>query len=137
MIPDHAMADRIFPRFVAGIAILAALLLLVQMLFRRPEGSALLADREVAESGSLAHGLWPTLLWFAGLLTMTALVGFVLALAVFLFAFIAFRAGRSFVFAAIYTALGIAFICAMAALLNRDFPSGLLQSAVRLPWPLT
>ena len=32
---------------------------------------------------------------------------------------------------------GIAFMCLMAWILNRDFPPGLLQEFVELPWPLT
>jgi hypothetical protein len=32
---------------------------------------------------------------------------------------------------------GIAFICFLASTLGRDFPPGLLQEFVRLPWPLT
>ena len=47
------------------------------------------------------------------------------------------RAGKSWGYAAIYTVAGICFICAMAWTLNRDFPPGLLQSYVDLPWPLT
>jgi len=134
MIPDYAKADRVFPTFVAGVAIVACLILVVQMMLR-PETHAVFADRESVEDSK--HGLWATLAWFAGLLILTSLIGFVLALALFLFAFIRFRAGRSWGFAALYTVAGIAFMCAMAGMLNRDFPAGLLQSYVDLPWPLT
>jgi len=133
MIPDYAAADRVFPRFVSGVAIVCCVILLVQMMIR-PETHALFADREVEEDSRF--GLWSTLAWFMALLILTALVGFVIALAVFLFAFIRFRAGKSWGFAAGYTVAGIAFICAMAGVLNRDFPPGLLQDMVRLPWPL-
>lgn len=136
LIPDYAAADRIFPRFVAGLAIIAGVILLVQMMLRE-ETHPLFADREAAEASGYAHGLWATLGWFAGLLILTSLIGFVLALTVFLFAFIKVRAGKSWLFAGAYTAAGIAFICGMASLLNRDFPAGLLQSAIKLPWPLT
>ncbi len=134
MIPDYAKADRVFPTFVAGVAIVACLILVVQMMLR-PETHALFADRESVEDSQ--HGLWATLAWFAGLLILTSLIGFILALALFLFAFIRFRAGRSLGYAALYTGAGIAFMCTMAGLLNRDFPAGLLQSYVDLPWPLT
>ncbi|MEM1318407.1 MAG: tripartite tricarboxylate transporter TctB family protein, partial [Pseudomonadota bacterium] len=135
LIPDYASADRIFPQFVSGVAIVGALILLVQMM-RRPESDPLFADREAGNSEDNRHGLWSTLAWFAGLLVLTALVGFVLALAIFLLTFIRFRAGRSWPFAATYTVAGITFICFMAWTLNRDFPAGLLQDFVRLPWPL-
>ncbi len=138
LIPDYAAADRVFPRFVSGVAIVCCLVLLVQMMLR-PESHALFADREagISDIRGKGHGLWATLAWFAGLLALTMLVGFVLALAAFLLAFIKFRSCRSWGFAVAYTAAGIAFICLMAGLLNRDFPPGLLQSLVELPWPLT
>jgi len=50
--------------------------------------------------------------------------------------FLMSRAGLSIQRAAIYTALGIGFMCIMAGTLNRDFPPGLLQEYVNLPWPL-
>jgi len=70
------------------------------------------------------------------LLVLTSLFGFILALGAFLLGFMRFRAGQSWLYAALYTACGIAFISAMAWTLNRDFPPGLLQSYVDLPWPL-
>ena len=136
LIPDYAAADRVFPRFVSGVAIVGALILLVQMIVR-PESHALFADRDAGGDRRDVHGLWSTLAWFAGLLMLTALLGFILALALFLFAFIHYRAGRSVSFAAGYTGAGIVFMCFMAWLLNRDFPPGLLQWFVGLPWPLT
>jgi len=135
LIPDYASADRVFPRFVASVGLVGCAILVIQMMLR-PETHALFSDREKQEADDNAFGLWPTLAWFAGLLILTALIGFILALALFLFTFMIRRAQKSPTFAAIYTAAGIAFICFMAGLLNRDFPAGLLQSAVDLPWPL-
>ena len=136
MIPDYAAADRVFPKFVATVSIIGAVILLVQMMLK-PETDPLFADREAGNSENNAHGLWATLAWFAALLLLTFLMGFILALAVFLLGFIRFRADKSWGYAAVYTAAGIAFMCGMAALLNRDFPPGLLQEYVTLPWPLT
>ncbi|MEM6824291.1 MAG: tripartite tricarboxylate transporter permease [Pseudomonadota bacterium] len=136
MIPDYASADRVFPAFVGGVTIACLLILLVQMMLR-PETHALFADREASSAEENVHGLWATLAWFAGLLVLTALVGFILALSVFLLLFIRIRAGQGWGFAAGYAAVGIAFMCIMAGILNRDFPPGLLQEFVSLPWPLT
>ncbi|MEL7344176.1 MAG: tripartite tricarboxylate transporter permease [Pseudomonadota bacterium] len=133
--PEWAGTDRAFPRFVAAVTVFCGAILLVQMMIK-PETHALFADREVSDTGN-AHGLWATLAWFGGLLVLTSLLGFILALALFLFAFIKFRAGKSTLFAAGYTIAGVAFMSAMASLLNRDFPPGLLQSFTDLPWPLS
>lgn len=136
IIPDFARMDRVFPVFVATVALIGCALLLVQMM-RAKETSAIFADRELEEAGDNVHGLWTTLAWFASLLIASAIVGFILALAGFLLLFIRYRAGKSWGYSAIYAGVGIAFICAMAWTLNRDFPPGLLQSWFDLPWPLT
>jgi len=135
-IPDYAYRDRIFPNFVAIVTLVCCLALIAQMMLS-PETSSIFADREVEDEAQNVHGLWPTLAWFAALLVATALVGFILALAAFLMAFIRFRAGKPWGFAVVYAAAGILFICAMAWTLNRDFPPGVLQSYFDLPWPLT
>ena len=136
MIPDYSSADRVFPMFVAGVSIVGATILLIQMMFV-PETHGLFSDAEQNKDGKNQYGLWSTLSWFAALLLLTSLVGFILALAVFLFTFLHFRAGKSVKFSFIYMLVGVVFMCAMAMLLNRDFPPGLLQHYVELPWPLT
>jgi hypothetical protein len=136
-IPDYAATDRVFPVFVASISLIGALILVVQMMLV-PETHTIFADRERGgEDSSAAYGLWPTLAWFAGLLLMTSLLGFILALVVFLAAFMRLRAGLKWMQALLLSAAGLAFILAMAWVLNRDFPPGLLQSYFDLPWPFT
>ncbi|MEO0379791.1 MAG: tripartite tricarboxylate transporter permease, partial [Pseudomonadota bacterium] len=129
--------DRTFPMFVAGVCLVGCAVLIIRMMLK-PETDTIFADRErEGEDADSTHGLWATLGWFAALLVLTSLLGFILALAVFLFSFMLLRARLSAAMAAGYTAAGIAFMCAMAWLLNRDFPPGLLQEYVDLPWPLT
>ncbi len=135
-IPDYAAVDRVFPVFVATISLIGALILLVQMTLA-PESHVLFADREnAAESAENVFSLWPTLAWFAFLLIATSLVGFILALAIFLVSFLRMRAGLAWLHVTLYSAAGIVFMCLMAWTLNRDFPPGLLQAYVDLPWPL-
>lgn len=102
----------------------------------KPETHALFSDREAQESHRNVYGLWQTLAWFAGLLVLTAIFGFIIALTAFLFTFMIFRAKKNSLFSTLYTVAGITFICLLASLLNRDFPPGMLQSYVDLPWPL-
>ncbi|NKB29327.1 MAG: tricarboxylate transporter [Rhodobacteraceae bacterium] len=129
--------DRTFPMFVAGVCLVGCAILIIRMMLK-PETDTIFADREVdGEDAEATHSLWPTIGWFAALLILTSLLGFILALALFLFAFLKIRAGLGTTFAAVYTAVGIAFMCVMAGLLNRDFPPGLLQDYADLPWPLS
>ena len=135
LIPDYSAADRVFPRFVASVGLVGCAILLIQMMLR-PETHPLFSDREKQDAGDNVFGLWATLGWFAGLLILTAIFGFIIALALFLVGFMVVRAQKSLPYALLYMCAGIAFICFMASLLNRDFPPGMLQSFVDLPWPL-
>ena len=136
MIPDYNMTDKIIPLVISSVSVFCCVVLLIQMM-RRPEGDPIFADKEVAgEDASAPHGLWSTLAWFAGLIAATWVVGFILALVGFLIAFFRIRAGSSWAMTLILTACGIGFMCVMAGALNRDFPPGLLQEMVNLPWPL-
>jgi TctA family transporter len=135
-IPDYNMTDKIVPLVVGGVSVLCCLILLVQMM-RRPEGDMIFADKEVAgDDADAPYGLWSTLAWFAGLIAATYFVGFILALVGFLISFLRVRAGSGWAQTLLLTACGIGFMCFMAYMLNRDFPPGLLQDAVDLPWPL-
>ena len=137
LISDRLITDKIFPLLISGIGLVCCAVLLIAML-RRPQTDIIFADRESSdEDAGAAHGLWPTLAWFGFLLVLTSVVGFILALTVFLLSFMRGRAGLSWSQSAIYMAGGVVFMCAMAWILNRDFPPGLLQSWFDLPWPLT
>ncbi|WGW04131.1 tripartite tricarboxylate transporter permease [Tropicibacter oceani] len=136
MIPDYNLTDKIVPLIIGGITLVALLILIVQMILR-PETDALFADKEHAgEDADAPYGLWGTLAWFLGLIVATYLLGFILALLGFLVAFLRVRAQTPWAKTLILTASGIALMCVMAGALNRDFPPGLLQDAVDLPWPL-
>lgn len=136
MIPDYNMTDKVIPLFVGGCSLVCCLILLAQMM-RRPEGDAIFADKEIAgEDADAPYGLWSTLAWFVALIAGTAVVGFILALLGFLVAFFRIRAQASWSKTLILTAAGISLMCFMAGILNRDFPPGLLQSAIDLPWPI-
>lgn len=136
-IPDYAATDRVFPVFVASVSLAGALYLLVQMMLK-PETHTLFADGErSAEAWDNSFGLWPTLAWFAFLLVVTAITGFIIALAVFLVAFLRLRAGLVWAQTAVFAVAGLLFMLAMAWVLGRDFPPGLLQTYFDLPWPFT
>ena len=135
-IPDYAFTDKVVPLVIGTVALLACLVLSVQMIVR-PEGDAVFADKEVAgEDADAPGGLWGALAWLAGLIIATGLVGYILALCGFLLSFLRWRAGLGWAHATALAACGIAFMCLMASSLNRDFPPGLLQSITDLPWPL-
>jgi TctA family transporter len=125
---------RAFPLGIAIIALAGALFVAV-VVFRGPRASAIVFDTEAeATPGMVSMGHY--FLWLAGLLAASALVGFVLGLALFFAAFLHFKArapaGRN----ALLTASAVAFLAAMSYIFVLDFPRGLLQELVEMPWPL-
>jgi TctA family transporter len=130
------IGDKIFPLTVGIITLIACGLLLLRMR-RAPETDAIFVDLETdGADGRLPYGLWATLVWFAALLGLSLLFGFVIGLALFLLAFFRLRAQLTPVMTLVYSAGGVGAIVGFAGLLGRDFPPGLLQSLVDLPWPL-
>ena len=131
------MGDKIFPVTVGAVTLLGCLGLIVQTL-RAPRGHAIFADMEAGgEDASAPHGLWATLGWFAFLLVLSSLFGFVIALTIFFLVFMALRAGVSWWRNLVLTAAAVTLMLVLAGLLGRDFPPGLLQEFVDLPWPFT
>lgn len=129
------MIDRVFPMVISGFSGLCCLILLIQM-WRSPESPIFYADGEqFGEDADAPHGLWPTLMWFFSLLALTALFGFIIALTIFFILFLRIRVGEGWKRIAIMTGGGLAIMLIMAGALNRDFPPGLLQHFVELPWP--
>ena len=136
MISDRLITDKFFPLLISAISILACLYLLFQMRIH-DETAPIFADGEHnAESADFTHGLWSTLSWFGMLLVFSSLLGFFAALTTFLLSFLRIRAQLAWPRIILLSACGLAFICFLAWILNRDFPPGLLQSTIELPWPL-
>ena len=134
-IPDYAWVDAVFPVVISTFTFGCLLGLLVRMALKS-ENDLVFADREL-EIDDSQHSFWGTLGWFAGLLILTSLTGFIIALSVFLLCFFLIRARESLSKSLIYSLSGLGFMLFMGWLLNRDFPPGLLQEFVNLPWPLT
>ena len=128
--------DKVFPLAVGLVTLLGCLTLLVRMM-RRAETDDVFIDLETGgDDGGADHGLWGTLGWFIGLLVLSGLFGFVIALGVFLPLFFRRRGGLGWGPSLLYAAAGLAFIISLAAVLGREFPPGLLQEYATLPWPL-
>ncbi len=125
---------KAFPLAVALLA-LGGALCVVAIIFRRPQASAVIFDTEAQPTPGMAS-MGHYFAWLAGLLAASALVGFVLGLALFFAAFLHFKArapaGRN----ALLTASAVGFLAAMSYIFVLDFPRGLLQGLVEMPWPL-
>ena len=130
------MTDKVFPITIATVGLITSILLLVKMR-RQADTHSLFYDREIGEDEKSApHGLWPMMGWFVSLLALNAAFGFVIAISLFFIIFLRVQAKISWIRILVLTACGVSFLVFMASMLNREFPSGLLQDMVELPWPL-
>ena len=129
------MTDKIFPATVALVASFACCMLVWRAVVL-PVGNTMFADKEEVEA-SAPYSLWSSLGWLAGLVALSALVGFVIALVCFLVFFLRWRANISWKKTLLLSAAGVGFILMAGGVLNRSFPPGLLQELFDLPWPLS
>jgi len=96
-------------------------------------------DQELAAKVKGEHdgkSVWPSVAWFALLFGLTTLVGFILSLAIFITGFLVSRTSLGWGRSLVYTVVCIGFMSTVGHYMTLDFPSGLLQRMVELPWPL-
>jgi TctA family transporter len=125
---------KAFPLGVALVA-LAGALFVAAMIWRGPRAGALVFDTEAeAQPGVAALGRY--LLWIAALLAASGLFGFVIGLGLFFAAFLHREARAGLARNVLLTGAAVAFLAAMSHLFVLDFPRGLLQELVEMPWPL-
>jgi hypothetical protein len=113
---------------------LAGTLFVAVTIFRGTRGAMSFDTEAEPLPGTTSMGHY--LLWFAGLLAASALLGFVIGLALFFAAFLHFKARAPLWRNALLTASAIGFLAAMSYVFVLDFPRGVLQELVEMPWPL-
>ncbi|MEH7829937.1 tripartite tricarboxylate transporter permease [Gemmobacter denitrificans] len=134
----HDFLGQVFPLAVSVIG-LVMLAILIPQLVRGKTGHHAHFDAELTGDHVGQEGigtLWGGLGWIAALVGLTALIGFYAALLIFFPVFLIVRAKAGPVAVVLMTALAAGFILLLAWALSLNFPSGLLQSLVDLPWPL-
>ena len=134
---QQSFLGAVFPASMAAATGFFALMLLGVLVLGSNANPAVY-DHEVhgehandPDSGSL----WNGAAWILGLVVLTALVGYLLAMVIFFLAFLTFRARAPLGKALVLTAAAAAFILFLANMLNLRFPGGWLQATFDLPWP--
>jgi putative tricarboxylic transport membrane protein len=79
--------------------------------------------------------LYHYLFWIAGLMVSIYLLGFVLAIALFFIVFLKVKSDTRWSSILLMTAATIGVLSAMSYVFVLEFPNGLLQQLVWLPWP--
>lgn len=133
----HSFLGMIFPASAALIGIAMIVLLLPQLVASAP-GHASRFDAELAVTPDQGLGsLWGGIAWIAALVAGSAVFGFYAALLVFFPTFLLVRARARLVPTVIMTASAAVFVLVLAWALSLNFPYGLAQEHLDLPWPFS
>lgn len=133
-----SMLGAVFPIWTSGLMLVFTSFIVWKLLAGSP-GHNTHFDQELGARATKTHdesSVWPSLGWFALLFGMTALIGFILALSIFITSFLMLRTQIGWFKTLVYATLCIGFMAVLGYFLVLDFPAGVLQSWVQLPWPL-
>ncbi|HJS39299.1 MAG TPA: tripartite tricarboxylate transporter permease [Burkholderiales bacterium] len=134
---QHTFLAAVFPVAVGAASLLAGGYVLWAVSGRRVAHPAN-QDQEVTGvhvGDPAVASPWSSFAWFAALFALAALLGYILAVAVFFLVFVRKRAHRSWTVSIAYTVAMLACVLLLGRALSLDFPRGLLQAYVDLPWP--
>ena len=110
----------------------------LNILLRHPAGHAFAFDSEIGwreRNEGYQTSLLYYVYWIAGLMLAIYLVGFVLALVLFFVVFLRTQSDARWGAIVLMTASMLAVLSAFSYFLVLEFPSGLLQKILPLPWP--
>ncbi|MES9935198.1 MAG: tripartite tricarboxylate transporter permease [Sedimenticola sp.] len=74
--------------------------------------------------------------WLAGFLIGAYFLGYLITIVLFFLLFLRIKANTSIVRTLLLTTIAVGFLTTLAHVMVLDFPRGLLQEAVELPWPI-
>jgi hypothetical protein len=129
----NSFLAMLFPVIVGCVGAVTA----VMVLFAQSRGPAIAGTANFdTEAQTTDKGPWIFAAWFAGLIALTALIGFYAALLLFFVVFLRVIARSDWRQILVLTACAGGATLGLAWALNLVFPGGLLQAYFDLPWPL-
>jgi TctA family transporter len=132
---QHSELGAVFPLTTAAVTGMFALLLLGVLLVGETVHPAVFDAERDARAEPGIGSMWGGALWVAALVAVTALIGYFAAMLLFFLVFLRVRAQETALRTLVMTACAAVFMLVLADGLNLNFPYGLLQSTMDLPWP--
>ena len=134
---QHSFLGQVFPLGTAAVMVLFVVYLLFVLLLAEGGHPAHYDQEREPEYQKLGIAtLWSNVAWFAAMFAGTALVGFIPAITAFFLIFLTVKAKAPIWLTILLTVCGISLMLVLGYMLVLDFPSGLLQDVIELPWPL-
>ena len=137
LVTDHLQyLGKIFPISVGLFMFFFSLIIGIQM-FISKSGSKVFHDAENLILGNTEiRSQWLTIFWFISPLFLSVFIGFYISIGLFVFIFLSKIARASFRFSLV-SAIGVWIaLAAISHFMIMDFPPGILQGYIELPWPI-
>lgn len=131
-----AFLGQVFPMSVALITLALLVALAVTFRGKRPSYVFFDSERVPPGEGKPVHSDLYFQGWMLALLAAIAAFGFILGIFVYITAFLRMKAGSKWHWAMVGALGAIVVLSMLAHFLVLDYPQGLLQYVVELPWPL-
>ncbi|MGH1467239.1 MAG: tripartite tricarboxylate transporter permease [Cognatishimia sp.] len=126
-----------FPIFASLVGLFFMTIYGAQMLFSKEAGTAFFDTAAIApDPGVPPFGFAQFIVWMFGILAGTAVFGFVIAIAGFIFTFMRIRAHLSVLVSLLSALAFVGFLTIFSTFMGLHYPTGLLQHFVAMPWPL-
>lgn len=130
-----AFLGRVFPLSVAVITLALLVSAFVLSLRKRPSYVLQDNEREWSADERPAHSVWHYQGWILGLLVAAAAVGFVLGIFLYITVFLHVKARVAWPKAALAASGAVVALSLLSHILVLDYPEGILQHLVAMPWP--
>lgn len=126
---------RVFPLSVALITLALLVAVFAWVLRNRPSYVLQDGEREWSADERPAYSMWHYQGWMLGLLAATAAAGFVMGIFVFISVFLRVKAEVAWPKAALAASGAVVALSLLSHILVLDYPEGILQLFVPMPWP--
>lgn len=126
---------RVFPLSVALITLALLVGVFAWTLRNRPSYVLHDSEREWSADERPAHSVWHYQGWMLGLLAAAAVLGFVLGIFVYISVFLRLKARVAWPKAALAASGAVFALSLLSHVLVLDYPEGILQLLVAMPWP--
>jgi putative tricarboxylic transport membrane protein len=127
----------VYPMFAGGLCLLFMIPMGIEMYLTKASAIVFYdSERDEIEGSVERRSNEYYLIWLLGMLAVSALAGFVVGVGSFIYIFVRLKAGVSHFFCAIYAGVFVLLLGTLSHFMTLQYPEGILQSYITLPWPL-
>ena len=133
---DLEFLGRIYPVSVSVVMFIMSTIIVIQLLNANEHSSVLFDTEQSLSKQKDTRPFWQPILWFISPLFLSIIIGFYISIGLFVIIFLMKIANVEFK-KSLIGGLGVWFVLALIShFMVMDFPPGILQSYIELPWPI-